>query len=323
MDYIKKPYANISFADMAYMIPSIFKFSYNIIKKIRFYKGAIKNWLDYFLVKFKLKKKAYLRFYNGKTVEYSLELENKKFLHYEILDKIRVINSGVKIKKKKGKFFTTIKNSEFLIDTINDPGILEETFIKEQYKTLNVFNKTVVDIGASIGDSAIYFAKIKKAGRVIAFEPYPYAYRLAEKNIQLNGMGGKITLLNQAVGSEYSSIFIKEDFMSSSSSQLKEFDSGKKIKITTLEGIIKRFKIKDGVLKVDCEGCEYDILLNAKSSTLKKFSQIGMECHYGYKNIVKKLEEAGFDVAVTKPAFSYDFNAHTIFFVNLVFAKRR
>jgi hypothetical protein len=36
-------------------------------------------------------------------------------------------------------------------------GDIGSVFIKEEYKFLNVENETVIDIGANIGDSAIYF----------------------------------------------------------------------------------------------------------------------------------------------------------------------
>ncbi|MEM4098071.1 MAG: FkbM family methyltransferase [Candidatus Micrarchaeaceae archaeon] len=69
---------------------------------------------------------------------------------------------------------------------------------------------------------------------------------------------------------------------------------------------VRRFKINRGILKVDCEGCEYGIVLNAKKETLQKFDQIMIEYHYGYKNLVRKLKEAGFHVKITVPKFSFN-----------------
>ena len=42
--------------------------------------------------------------------------------------------------------------------------------------------RTVIDIGANIADSSIYFA-FEDAAHVIALEPYPTNYRIAKKNI--------------------------------------------------------------------------------------------------------------------------------------------
>ena len=50
-----------------------------------------------------------------------------------------------------------------------------DTFIREDYKFLNVKDKNVLDIGAFIGDSPIYFI-LKGAKKVYAIEPHPDAY---------------------------------------------------------------------------------------------------------------------------------------------------
>ena len=47
------------------------------------------------------------------------------------------------------------------------------------------------------------------------------------------------------------------------------------------------------MLKMDCEGCEYDSILNTDDEILKKFSTIILEYHYGYQNLVEKLETTG------------------------------
>ena len=71
--------------------------------------------------------------------------------------------------------FKTIK------DARNIGGLISENLVYEQYKILDVSNKDVVDVGAALGDTAIYFA-LKGAKHVYAFEPYPYSYNIAKKN---------------------------------------------------------------------------------------------------------------------------------------------
>ncbi|MEM3256177.1 MAG: FkbM family methyltransferase, partial [Thermoplasmatales archaeon] len=66
---------------------------------------------------------------------------------------------------------------------IKGAEVLRETFITEIYSYLKVKDKIVIDIGAFIGDTAIYFA-IKGARKVISLEPYPYIFNIARKNLQ-------------------------------------------------------------------------------------------------------------------------------------------
>ena len=73
---------------------------------------------------------------------------------------------------------------------------------------------------------------------------------------------------------------------------------------------------------MDCEGCEYPIILNANNDVLKRFNQIMIECHYGYKNIERKLKYAGFKVSYSKVNYGYNKSADDPkMFINLIEAK--
>ena len=73
--------------------------------------------------------------------------------------------------EKDIKFFGAEANGDLF-------GIYEELL----YRYLNVENKVVIDIGANIGDSPIYFA-LRRAKLIIAIEPQKYAFEVAVKNI--------------------------------------------------------------------------------------------------------------------------------------------
>ena len=64
-----------------------------------------------------------------------------------------------------------------------EPWCLSEIFFNEDYSKLNVHNKTVIDIGGFIGDSAIYFI-LKGAKKCITLEPFPANFKILLKNIQ-------------------------------------------------------------------------------------------------------------------------------------------
>jgi len=226
-----------------------------------------RNWADVLLFRMGLKKTLIIKFIDGKSVYF----------------------------KNMKEYFDFWKSGECL------PELLK--IIDRQYKWLDAKNRDVVDIGANIGDTAIYFA-LKGAKHVYAFEPYPYSYDIAMKNIKLNHLEDKITLLNEGCGKS-GSIAIKEDYKNTVGTDLKSFKEGKKIRIEGLDEIVKRFNLKHAALKVDCEGCEYDLILNASDEALKAFDQIIIEYHYGYRNLVNKLN-SNFTVKVKLPKFIYN-----------------
>jgi len=84
-----------------------------------------------------------------------------------------------------------------------------------------------------------------------------------------------------------------------------ESNNGISIPLLTLESILKKNNLtcNEALLKMDCEGCEYEVILSASRHILRKFSYIQIEYHYGYENLKAKLEECNFSVSVTRPVY--------------------
>lgn len=190
------------------------------------------------------------------------------------------------------------------LNTRDGVGDWIAVYLGEQYKWLDPEDRTVVDIGGEVGDSAIYFA-LKGAKEVIVVEPFPNNYQYIEKNIENNGFVGKILPINAMIGGviKTTRINISNPFVVKDA---KEDTKGFEIKMMTLSKIIDDYKIDNALLKMDCEGCEYDSILNERKEALRKFKRILIEYHYGYKELKKQLEKAGFKVTYTKPKKGYN-----------------
>ncbi len=61
--------------------------------------------------------------------------------------------------------------------------------------------REVVDVGANVGDTALYFV-INGARKVIVVEPLPNVARCAEKNVRLSGAADKVEVINAALSNE-------------------------------------------------------------------------------------------------------------------------
>ncbi len=84
---------------------------------------------------------------------------------------------------------------------------------------------------------------------------------------------------------------------------------------------MSKYNIDSGILKMDCEGCEYG-LLNETNETIQSFSMIQIEYHYGYERLVNKLKELDFKCEYTKPKMSYNPSAGKTMMVGYIFAQR-
>tara|TARA_B100001123_G_scaffold449615_1_gene615691 strand:+ start:14092 stop:17013 length:2922 start_codon:yes stop_codon:yes gene_type:complete len=180
-------------------------------------------------------------------------------------------------------------------------------FLHEVYNSLPVNDKIVVDIGANISDSASYFI-IKGAKHVIAVEPFTINYEMAKKNISINEFDDKITLIRSGISSSSNRITINDTIEHGYTSFRMEEDVSGTTKLTTmtLQEIVEKYKIENGVLKLDCENCEYDAILSSPQHILSKFKNIFVEYHHGYKELKQKLEDTGFIVTLMRNNFDDD-----------------
>ena len=124
---------------------------------------------------------------------------------------------------------------------------------------------------------------------------------MAIKKIEINNMTDRTTVLNAGYG-QTGEIEL-EDAVTDIGTELKEYKGRLKTFLFTLKDILKRNDsiIKgDLLLKMDCEGCEYN-LLDEETDTLKMFKRIVIEYHHGYENLVVKLRDCNFDVKYTEP----------------------
>jgi FkbM family methyltransferase len=194
-------------------------------------------------------------------------------------------------------------------------------FYFKDYQFLECAGKDVVDIGANIADSSIYFA-MEGANSVIAMEPFVKNYEIAKNNVQMNNLASKIVLLHAACSSKEQDILVDSE-REGVFNTVNDSSLGVKINCITLQNILDRYKLKSPILKMDCEGCEYDIILNSHPDTIKQFSVIQIEYHYGYYELKQQLHKLGFAVNTTKPRLRINkFAKNHNMYVGWLYAQR-
>ena len=295
--------------------------------------SAVKNWYDIVFFKLGLKKEVDLSLRNGETKHVGSKDDYYRFMNTDmdwaislsarLDDKITVGRNILRV-KFNGRVVKLYYDSRPMLGS--SVYLAQQQFLNHEYGELDVEGKVVIDIGASIADSPIYFC-LSGAKHVYAFEPFPRTYRIAKKNIALNGLGKKITLMNMAVVPHAKVVYVD----SASEINIDNMAGGQKRRVThgkgiiglSLEDIVAGCGIDGGVLKMDCEGCEYGSILGASNDVLQHFDQIAIEYHYGYKDLEQKLKGAGFSVRHTIPKYAgYYRTREPIMYIGLIFAKR-
>lgn len=160
---------------------------------------------------------------------------------------------------------------------------------------VNYKNRTIIDVGANAGDTALYFAS--KGAKVYGFEPVKEFYEMALKNFKLNEkLNENIKIYNYGVSYKKGKLNI--DSMDSVSDYVSNNDSYE-VKIVSIDDIVKH--VKPDLLKMDCEGCEFEIIEHCDMSI---FNEIILEYHSkmvgkDYKKLIEKLENDGFTIDVS------------------------
>lgn len=181
-------------------------------------------------------------------------------------------------------------------------NILREQFVEEQYRWLDVRGRDVLDIGGSIGDSAIYFA-LRGAKHVFSLEPYPYTFKLLSENVELNNLKQKITPIRAAAGQD-GTVAVAGDTADVLRSEIGHHAGEARAPTYSLASLVQKNGLSDAVAKIDCESGEYPLLLGAEKQELRAFRQYMIEYHQGLSGLPEKLGSAGFQVSYTGPVFS-------------------
>lgn len=169
------------------------------------------------------------------------------------------LEAGISIDGQDAKFFY-MANSITLIGGAEDAA---EVFGKEPYKHLNVKGKVVYDIGASVGDTALYFL-LRGAKRVYGYEADEARYQTSLQN--------------------WRNLKQLEDFI--------PFNN----RVEALGSITFE---PNSVLKMDIEGGEYEIFRTANRGDLANIEEIILEFHKGDQPIKAWLEDYGYEVKIT------------------------
>jgi FkbM family methyltransferase len=121
--------------------------------------------------------------------------------------------------------------------------------------------------------------------KVCCMEPSPHLCPYLQRNISANGFSN-ISFLQAACGgsTREATLHVADREWGNSlyGNEKKAADDSHviKTKVLTLQGVLEHFGIAVcDFLKIDCEGAEYEILLNADRDTLARVRSIALEYH--------------------------------------------
>jgi FkbM family methyltransferase len=221
-------------------------------------------------------------------------------LHAHGVQVMNINSADLTIKFRIGSDYLTARYGKTA-----DLFVLKETYFDKIYDG-DYDGNFVIDVGGYIGETALFFAQ-RGARRVFCVEPSPDNLRLLEQNISQSSFKDKIVIIRAAIldkdgGVEFymnrqeplgNHVASYHDFMK----YYTRSDLKCEVQAMSFQSLLEYTGLEEvDVVKLDCEGSEYDILLGTPDSVLKRVRKYIIEYHNGPDVLVKRLDELGYKV---------------------------
>lgn len=203
----------------------------------------------------------------------------------------------------------------------SDTSVIDEIFVDRLYRCVEdiipELNNPILDIGAHIGLFSIYARILNPEIDIIALEPEPTNFDILKINIKQNHTKNitsrqialthtddkKIPLYISADSHNHSTT--SPNHSTTEPLRPRRISLGRinhiMVPATTLDKVISKYNLDTiGLLKMDIEGAEYEILKNMKHATWNTIQNLVLEYHnnqYDHKHLEQLIREHGFSVA--------------------------
>lgn len=157
-------------------------------------------------------------------------------------------------------------------------------------------NPVIIDIGAHIGTYAVYAALRSPGAHVYALEPNPAVFTYLQKSVAANNLTARVTCIQKAVAksSDARLLFLDEGGGVSSSlfkREGRDLSDGISVPCMTMTDLYKECSITHcDVLKLNCEGAEYEILGGLSDEMFASIDSILLQWHRVENHVPDELD---------------------------------
>lgn len=178
------------------------------------------------------------------------------------------------LERHKEGVLASFNGLQLYLESPEEFFIIKEVFIEKDYNLLFNDDVVVFDIGMNIGISSLFFALNEKVSKIYSFEPVLPTYDQAVYNLGLNpGYSNKIEAFNFGLGGSARAEKVLYNSQAKGNCGIRldlslviDEENAQEIEIyiknigDVLPDLVAKHSEKKRVLKIDCEGAEYEIL---------------------------------------------------------------
>ena len=142
-----------------------------------------------------------------------------------------------------------------------------------------------LDVGAHAGTFATWLGKVHPTATVDCFEPAPDTVEFLRRNIEANGLADRIHVHPQALAGEAGFALFELEGSGSGHNHLV-FDeagpaegAGVRVETITLDEVVGKARGPVALVKMDCEGGEYDLVYKSSPASWANVQRLVLEYH--------------------------------------------
>lgn len=181
----------------------------------------------------------------------------------------------------------------------DDLATAYEAFVLEMYRSprpvLSGKIRRIVDVGANVGYTVEYLAHHYPTAHIEAFEPHPEHLRFLTRTVQINNLEERVSICPVAAAVENGTAYLV-DAGTCSTVIRQERENVIPVQIVDFFQAVGTDRID--LLKLDCEGSEYSILMDSRFEKLE-IGALVVEWHataehsHAEREITARLRELG------------------------------
>jgi len=211
---------------------------------------------------------------------------------------------------KDGRGFLRMPDDAIVSLESFDRTVISETWLYDiHFLGFDLNGWLIVDVGAYIGDTPLYYAK--RGALVVAVEPLPSNYEVMLWNLELNpDLKHRVIPVNAAISGRDG--FVEFSYSKPMDGGASIYGGGRfkvRVRSMRLSTLIREVtgmgldlgKFRVRVLKMDCKGCEYDVINEVDVLRLFDIVKIEYSGHLRgktYHELKSVLEKLGFTCRV-------------------------
>jgi len=181
----------------------------------------------------------------------------------------------------------------FLRGNSVDFPVFNGIFVRKEYDfEIDFIPEFIVDAGAFIGASSVWFSRRYPDARIVAVEPEETNFALLEKN---TGQYSNIEPVRAALYGEDTNLRISDPSAEKYAFRVEMADDdGNSLPGYTVETLMARFGFpRIDILKMDIEGAEYELFKQGNTDWLRNVRVLVIELHEYFRPGVTELFYAG------------------------------